>query len=156
MTAIREGTHTTLAWSSWCWENQYCRYVLLCCVLYVPPILLPSAAHTLPWPWPTLGGVHREVLGEILIESQSAWLRTQGGRSSPLLVVSTPWLRYIQANKDPGDIGYEPQDVETNLENNFRLAHHWGCVLLLDEADVFLGRRDKHDLKRNSMVSGEP
>ena len=46
--------------------------------------------------------------------------------------------------------------METNLENNFRLAHRWNCVLLLDEADVFLGRRDKHDLKRNSMVSGEP
>lgn len=40
-----------------------------------------------------------------------------------------------------GDIGYEPEDVERNLENNFNLAHKWGCVMLLDEADVFLAKR---------------
>ena len=40
-----------------------------------------------------------------------------------------------------GDIGYEPEDVERNLENHFNLAHKWGCVMLLDEADVFLAKR---------------
>jgi len=53
-----------------------------------------------------------------------------------------------------GDIGTEPKDVEKNLDDNFRLAHRWGCVLLLDEADVFLTRRGQEDLKRNSLVSG--
>jgi hypothetical protein len=28
------------------------------------------------------------------------------------------------------------------MENHFKLAHKWGCVLLLDEADVFLAKRD--------------
>lgn len=28
------------------------------------------------------------------------------------------------------------------MESHFKLAHRWGCVLLLDEADVFLARRD--------------
>ena len=41
-----------------------------------------------------------------------------------------------------GDVGYKAEDVERNMENHFKLAHRWGCVLLLDEADVFLARRD--------------
>jgi hypothetical protein len=34
-----------------------------------------------------------------------------------------------------GDIGDNAAAVEENLENNFQLAHKWGCVLLLDEAE---------------------
>jgi hypothetical protein len=41
-----------------------------------------------------------------------------------------------------GDIGIKPGEVEKNMDNHFRLAHKWGCVLLLDEADVFLAKRD--------------
>ncbi|KAG8526824.1 uncharacterized protein KY384_008253 [Bacidia gigantensis] len=52
-----------------------------------------------------------------------------------------------------GDIGDTASEVETNLEKNFQLAHKWGCVLLLDEADIFLQKRDKTDMKRNSVVS---
>ncbi|KAI1479345.1 P-loop containing nucleoside triphosphate hydrolase protein [Daldinia eschscholtzii] len=54
-----------------------------------------------------------------------------------------------------GDIGDNAQLVETNLERNFQLAHKWGCVLLLDEADIFLSRRTNHDITRNAIVSGE-
>jgi hypothetical protein len=28
------------------------------------------------------------------------------------------------------------------MEQHFKLAHKWGCVLLLDEADVFLAKRN--------------
>lgn len=52
-----------------------------------------------------------------------------------------------------GDIGYEPEAVETHMGKHFRLAHRWGCVLLLDEADVFLAKRNKSDVKRNGLVS---
>lgn len=52
-----------------------------------------------------------------------------------------------------GDIGYEPEEVEKNLQKLFKLAHKWGCVLLIDEADVFLAERDKADVKRNGLVS---
>ncbi|KAI0381928.1 hypothetical protein F5Y04DRAFT_270592 [Hypomontagnella monticulosa] len=52
-----------------------------------------------------------------------------------------------------GDIGYSPEDVERNMENHFKLAHKWGCVLLLDEADVFLAKRDQKDIQRNGLVS---
>ncbi|RYC63068.1 hypothetical protein CHU98_g3163 [Xylaria longipes] len=47
-----------------------------------------------------------------------------------------------------GDIGYNAEDVERNMETHFKLAHRWGCVLLLDEADVLLAKRD-----RNGLVS---
>ena len=53
-----------------------------------------------------------------------------------------------------GDVGETASKVEENLDRCFRLAHTWGCILLLDEADVFLAKRDKTDLKRNALVSG--
>ncbi|CAD6588462.1 MAG: hypothetical protein ASARMPREDX12_003343 [Alectoria sarmentosa] len=52
-----------------------------------------------------------------------------------------------------GDIGESAGEVESNLDRCFQLAHKWGCVLLLDEADVFLAKRDRTDLKRNALVS---
>ena len=52
-----------------------------------------------------------------------------------------------------GDVGETAKEVENNLKQNFDLAHRWGCVLLLDEADVFLQARDKEDMRRNSVVS---
>jgi hypothetical protein len=52
-----------------------------------------------------------------------------------------------------GDLGLTPDAVESSLKNVFRLAHLWDCVLLLDEADVFLSQRSKQDMKRNALVS---
>ena len=54
-----------------------------------------------------------------------------------------------------GDIGTTPSEVEERLTEYFDMAHKWGCVLLLDEADVFLAKREKGgDLQRNAIVSG--
>lgn len=54
-----------------------------------------------------------------------------------------------------GDIGSTAEEVEKRLTRYFDMAHKWGCVLLLDEADVFLARREKGgDLQRNGIVSG--
>lgn len=52
-----------------------------------------------------------------------------------------------------GDLGFTPQGVEKSLNEIFRLANLWDCILLLDEADVFLSQREKTDLKRNALVS---
>ncbi|KAJ4393274.1 hypothetical protein N0V93_002482 [Gnomoniopsis smithogilvyi] len=52
-----------------------------------------------------------------------------------------------------GHLGYTAESLEKSLTEIFRLAHHWGCILLLDEADVFITRRERHDLKRNALVS---
>ncbi|KAI7089150.1 hypothetical protein KC356_g2674 [Hortaea werneckii] len=52
-----------------------------------------------------------------------------------------------------GDLGESPAEVEQNLSNFFALGAKWRCVVLLDEADVFLARRITGDLGRNSLVS---
>ncbi|KAH7320651.1 hypothetical protein B0I35DRAFT_427533 [Stachybotrys elegans] len=52
-----------------------------------------------------------------------------------------------------GDLGLSPREVEYSLQHVFRLAHLWDCVLLLDEADVFLAQRAQSDMKRNALVS---
>ncbi|KAF3054783.1 hypothetical protein GL218_07412 [Daldinia childiae] len=52
-----------------------------------------------------------------------------------------------------GDLGTTPTDVQVELEKNFSLASKWGCILLLDEADVFLAQRERKDLVRNALVA---
>lgn len=52
-----------------------------------------------------------------------------------------------------GDLGESSTDVEQNLSTFFALGAKWRCVVLLDEADVFLARRITGDLGRNSLVS---
>ena len=54
-----------------------------------------------------------------------------------------------------GDIGQTAYEVENNLEAIFSLARKWGCVLLLDEADVFLAKRERggDNIHRNALVS---
>ena len=46
--------------------------------------------------------------------------------------------------------------MESTLSTWFELAERWGAVILIDEADVYLERRQLTDLKRNSLVSGRP
>lgn len=55
-----------------------------------------------------------------------------------------------------GDLGLTPRDVESKLDSAFQLAQAWDCVLLLDEADIFLAARTTTDLERNALVSGQP
>ncbi|KAK0646904.1 hypothetical protein B0T16DRAFT_170904 [Cercophora newfieldiana] len=43
--------------------------------------------------------------------------------------------------------------VELALDDAFRLAHMWDCVLLMDEADVFLASRSTSMIHQNSLVS---
>jgi SpoVK/Ycf46/Vps4 family AAA+-type ATPase len=52
-----------------------------------------------------------------------------------------------------GDIGTNAEAVENYLNTVLHLGNSWNCVLLLDEADVFLEERSMSDLKRNSLVS---
>ena len=51
------------------------------------------------------------------------------------------------------DLGNGPSEIETNLKKIFRYGQRWNCVLLLDEADVFLMPRNIEDTRRNSIVS---
>ncbi|KAI7761763.1 hypothetical protein LZL87_004070 [Fusarium oxysporum] len=52
-----------------------------------------------------------------------------------------------------GDLGSTAEVVESRLEKNFALASRWGCILLIDEADVFLEARQTENFDRNSLVA---
>ncbi|KAK8009961.1 P-loop containing nucleoside triphosphate hydrolase protein [Apiospora arundinis] len=52
-----------------------------------------------------------------------------------------------------GDVGTKAEEVEKKLQSSFNLGKIWDCVVLLDEADVFLEERDMKDLNRNALVS---
>ncbi|KAK3938947.1 hypothetical protein QBC46DRAFT_438741 [Diplogelasinospora grovesii] len=51
------------------------------------------------------------------------------------------------------DLGVTATEVEKSLEKNFTLASRWDCILLLDEADVFLAERTRQDFVRNGLVA---
>ena len=54
-----------------------------------------------------------------------------------------------------GDIGTYVKEAEATLSRHCELAYRWRCVLLLDEADIFLTKRESGDLQRNGLVSGK-
>jgi len=53
----------------------------------------------------------------------------------------------------PGDLGSEATDVDTRLAKNLELCRMWRAMMLLDEADVFLGARTLEGFARNELVS---
>lgn len=50
-------------------------------------------------------------------------------------------------------MGTTPKEVESYLESVLHLGKIWDCVVLLDDADVFLEQRSLDDLQRNALVS---
>jgi SpoVK/Ycf46/Vps4 family AAA+-type ATPase len=52
-----------------------------------------------------------------------------------------------------GDLGTEARVVEINLDKALNLCGHFGAVLLIDEADVFMEARTSNNLQRNELVS---
>jgi ATPase family associated with various cellular activities (AAA) len=52
-----------------------------------------------------------------------------------------------------GDLGTDARTLEHELNKIMDIAHSWGAVLLLDEADVFLEKRQHQDVHRNALVS---
>ena len=43
-----------------------------------------------------------------------------------------------------GEIGVDLSRIENNLGTIFKRASRWNAILLLDEADIFLTRRDEN------------
>jgi len=54
-----------------------------------------------------------------------------------------------------GMLGTQPQQVEKSLDEALELCRMWNAMLLLDEADVFLGSRTDEGLTRNELVSSQ-
>ena len=52
-----------------------------------------------------------------------------------------------------GELGTDSRFLETELQKILDICHAWGAILLLDEADVFLEKRNMHDIHRNALVS---
>lgn len=52
-----------------------------------------------------------------------------------------------------GDIGTKPEQVGKHLESILHLGKTWGCVVLIDEAEVFLEQRSLDNLERSTLVS---
>ncbi|KAF5629626.1 TOB3 (member of AAA-ATPase family) [Fusarium tjaetaba] len=63
------------------------------------------------------------------------------------------WLRRPLLALTVADIGTVETLVEGELMKWFDLAEAWNAVLLVDEADIFLERRQNRDLARNGLVS---
>ncbi|TFY77818.1 hypothetical protein EWM64_g6195 [Hericium alpestre] len=54
----------------------------------------------------------------------------------------------------PRDLGVLAQELENALKKMFILAHRWGAIILVDEADVYLERREMRDMGRNAYYPG--
>lgn len=52
-----------------------------------------------------------------------------------------------------GELGTDSRLLEGELQKILDICHAWGAILLLDEADVFLEKRNMHDIHRNALVS---
>lgn len=52
-----------------------------------------------------------------------------------------------------GELGTDSRYLETELQKILDICHAWGAILLLDEADVFLEKRNMQDIHRNALVS---
>lgn len=51
------------------------------------------------------------------------------------------------------EIGTEEEDMEAELTKWFSLAEQWRAILLIDECDIFLERRNFSDIARNGVVA---
>jgi len=51
-----------------------------------------------------------------------------------------------------GELGINPAELEDKLRNILDIASTWKAQILIDEADIFLERRNEHDIIRNAMV----
>ena len=52
-----------------------------------------------------------------------------------------------------GDLGTNPQDIESKLSDVLEMATKWNAILLLDEADAFLSQRSSHDVRCNEVAT---
>ncbi|OBR12822.1 ATPase [Colletotrichum higginsianum IMI 349063] len=52
-----------------------------------------------------------------------------------------------------GELGTDSRYLEAELQKILDICHAWGAILLLDEADVFLEKRNLHEIARNALVS---
>ncbi|OTA95451.1 hypothetical protein M434DRAFT_28774 [Hypoxylon sp. CO27-5] len=51
-----------------------------------------------------------------------------------------------------GELGIEVRDLDKALNDMMSMVHRWGCVLLIDEAEIFLRKRQDGQIHQNALV----
>ncbi|CAB5216142.1 unnamed protein product [Rhizophagus irregularis] len=51
-----------------------------------------------------------------------------------------------------GELGTDAKNLEKELRNIFEMADIWNAIILIDEVDIFLERRNAFEVKRNALV----
>lgn len=51
-----------------------------------------------------------------------------------------------------GQLGITPNEIEKNLKQIFERSERWRCILLIDEADIYIRKRD-NDIQHNAIVA---
>ncbi|KAK0622159.1 hypothetical protein DIS24_g11342 [Lasiodiplodia hormozganensis] len=101
----------------------------------------------------------REAWDELQLPGEEHLEPDEENRSSHKYIIQSLVAKHFAKDmnldlvRNKGDLGLDPQQVEVNLTKHFELAQSWDCILLLDEADVFLAARSLRDLNRNALVS---
>ncbi|KAJ5658517.1 uncharacterized protein N7484_002166 [Penicillium longicatenatum] len=106
------------------------------------------------------------VIGEAELKTIKALSNRQNSKTKHCVVAGPPgvgktytveaiseWLHRPLLALTVADIGTVETLVEGELLKWFNLAEAWNAVLLVDEADIFLERRQNRDLARNGLVS---
>lgn len=57
-------------------------------------------------------------------------------------------------NVSAGELSTGVDKLEARLKSIFKLGKKWQAVVLLDEADVLMFKRDSANLERNAIVAG--
>ncbi|OMP81674.1 hypothetical protein BK809_0002667 [Diplodia seriata] len=110
-------------------------------------------------PEPIAEDIHWDILRkEDVVEMMNhqgkdhAWARCEiSGEDLFLLPARAP--AFVFSSRSWSDLGLDPVQAEANMLRYFDLAQAWDCILLLDEADVFLASRRAGDLQGNALVS---
>ena len=54
-----------------------------------------------------------------------------------------------------GELSVDVTRVESKLQDIFDLGNRWKAIVLVDEADVVMSRRETAELERNAIVAGK-
>jgi len=94
-------------------------------------------------------------VGKTYTVGESWFLDMSAHVVNPMPEAIAEWLHRPLLALTVADIGTAETRIEGELVKWFTLAEAWNAVLLVDEADIFLEKRQNRDLARNGLVSGE-
>lgn len=53
------------------------------------------------------------------------------------------------------ELSVDVSKVEAKLKDIFNLTKRWNAIVILDEADVVMSKRDSKELERNAIVASQ-